>query len=105
MIAASHPGHRSSALIMECLDEIKRLQARKAKRAAFVAPTVEELTEFFADGDVFKNGSAAVMAECFHDHYTANSWKVGRVPMVDWRAAARGWESRAKAKAAVSPRL
>lgn len=30
-------------------------------------------------------------AEPFHDHYTANGWMIGRTPMKDWKAAAKGW--------------
>lgn len=105
MAANAHPGNRSAAMILELVEAVRELQKRKAKRAAFTPPTVEELTGFFAEGEVFKNGSAKEMAELFHDHYTANSWKVGRVPMVDWRAAARGWEARARQKATAGPAL
>lgn len=30
--------------------------------------------------------------EAFFDHYQANGWKVGKVPMADWQAAVRTWE-------------
>jgi hypothetical protein len=29
--------------------------------------------------------------EEFFDHFTSNGWRVGRTPMVDWKAAARNW--------------
>ena len=32
-------------------------------------------------------------ARRFMDFYTANGWKVGKVPMNDWKAAVRSWES------------
>ena len=118
LICAAHPGHRSSALILECLEEIKALQARLAKRQAtaekrgqFVPPSVEDVSAFFREGSVWRNGSAGLMAQSFCDHYEANGWRVGRVRMIDWKAAARGWETREKLKAspavgrAVEPRL
>jgi len=86
-------------MILELVEAVRELQKRKAKRASFVPPTVEQVTDFFSEGEVFY-GSAKETAEAFHDHYEANGWKVGRVPMVSWEAAARGWETRAKQKTA-----
>lgn len=100
LICAAHPGHRSSALILECLEEIRRLQARSSKRAGFVAPSVEEVEAVFAAGKVFRNGSAAAQAAAFCDFYGSKGWVVGRVRMTDWRAAARNWERRAAEKVA-----
>lgn len=34
----------------------------------------------------------SVNPEKWFDHYTANGWKVGKVPMKDWQAAVRQWE-------------
>jgi len=28
----------------------------------------------------------------FYNHYESNSWKVGKNPMKDWKAAVRTWE-------------
>jgi hypothetical protein len=105
LICAAHPGHRSSALILECVADIRRLQKRSAKRLGFTPPSVEDVEAVFAAGKVFRNGSAAVQARAFVDHYLSNGWRVGRVPMTDWQAAARGWERRAAEKVApVLPR-
>jgi len=30
----------------------------------------------------------------FYNYYLANGWKVGKNPMKDWHAAARGWVAR-----------
>lgn len=30
----------------------------------------------------------------FFDHYTANGWKRGKTPIVDWKACVRTWENR-----------
>lgn len=48
-------------------------------------PTVEEVRLYWL---------AALLrgdADEFYDHFKANGWKVGRVPMQDWEAAARNW--------------
>ena len=61
-----------------------------SKRTAFVAPPLEEVTNYFSTIEGTKND-----AECFYDHFTANGWKVsGKSPMKDWQAAARIWMRR-----------
>jgi hypothetical protein len=52
----------------------------------FKVPSQQEVAEFFES-----RGGSAGDAERFHDHYTANGWRVGRAAMKDWRAAARNW--------------
>ena len=42
--------------------------------------------------------------EEFYDHFAANGWMVGKVPMKDWNAAARNW-SRNEAKWGKIPTL
>lgn len=59
------------------------------KRAAFVAPSLEEVSIFFQS-----IGGTTAESEMFCDHFTANGWKVGKNPMKDWRAAARNWHRR-----------
>ena len=100
LAANAHPGNRSSALIHELVAEVRRLQKRSAKRAGFVPPGVEDVEAFFAEGEVFKNGTAAAKASEFCDFYASKGWVVGRSRMVDWKASARLWEARAKATAA-----
>jgi len=105
LICAAHPGHKSSALILECLAEIVRLQKRSTRRLGFLAPKAAEVEALFVAGAVFRNGSAAQQASAFIDHYESNGWRVGRVPMTNWQAAARGWQRRAAEKIApVLPR-
>lgn len=61
-----------------------------SKRTAFVAPPLEEVTNYFLTIEGTKND-----AEYFYDHFTANGWKVsGKSPMKDWQAAARIWMRR-----------
>ncbi len=51
-------------------------------------PTVDEVREFCREHNLRMD------AEAFIAHYDSNGWKVGKNPMVDWKAAARGWAKR-----------
>lgn len=63
----------------------------RVKRTRFVPPTPEEATAFFTE-----NGGTATQAQRFCDYYASKGWLVGKSPMKDWHAAARGWISRDK---------
>lgn len=105
MAANAHPGNRSSAMILELVEAVRELQKRKAKRASFVAPSVEAVQEYFAEGEVFRNGTAAVKAAEFIAFYSARGWRLSKgVPMVCWKSACDLWESNARQKA-VGPAL
>lgn len=60
-----------------------------AKRAAFVAPSLEMVKDYF----LTINGSDTD-AECFYDYFTANGWRTGKNPIKEWKAAARNWMRR-----------
>lgn len=64
----------------------KESEKEKEPIKRFVAPTIEQAKEYFAD-----KGGSELEAERFVDHFTANGWKVGKTPMKDWKAAARNW--------------
>lgn len=69
---------------------VKRDDSCATKRAAFVAPSLEEAVNYFSE---IKGTKAD--AEAFCDHFTANGWRVGgKSPMKDWKAAARSWMRR-----------
>ena len=51
-------------------------------------PTVEELTAYARDAGI------ELDAQTMHDWYSSNGWRVGKNPMKDWMAAARGWARR-----------
>ena len=57
----------------------------------FTPPTQEECAAYAAQRGL------TLDVQHFHDHYTANGWKIsGRAPMKDWRAAMRNWARRDK---------
>lgn len=46
----------------------------------------------------YENGLVHVDPQKFYDYYAANGWRMGRGPMVDWRAAIRNWDRQDAAK-------
>ncbi len=89
-----------SSLLEECLLEIRRMKALRKKNESFVAPTIDEVAEFFLKGEAFKLESEKKACQ-FVDYYAAKDWKVGSTKMVDWKAAGRVWEARAKRPSSV----
>ena len=68
----------------------------KLSTKKFVKPEFRELANFMF---IYANEQKinptkdyiAEQANLFLDHYNSNGWKVGKVPMKDWQAAASGW--------------
>lgn len=56
---------------------------------AFRPPSVEDVAGYVAE-----KGLAHVDPESFVNFYASKGWMVGKNKMKDWRAAARGWNSR-----------
>ena len=69
----------------------KRARAR-ASAARFAPPALGECETFFA-----QHGGTVVQATQFHAYYSSNGWRVGKNPMQDWQASARGWIARQQA--------
>lgn len=74
-----------------------RLDALEARQGRFSKPDRESVNAEFA-----KAGMPFTEAEKFWNHYEANGWKVGKVPMKSWKAAITNWrlnyESRGTSK-------
>ena len=68
---------------------------QKPKRKRFVKPTTEEVLEYCAE-----KGYTHVDVDAFMAHYESVGWRVGKNPMVSWRAAVTGWETREKKETA-----
>ena len=66
----------------------KRARARESA-ARFVPPALSDAETFFRE-----NGGTVVQATQFHAYYASNGWRVGKNPMKDWQASARGWIAR-----------
>jgi hypothetical protein len=81
------PG-RKSAAILELCDEVGRLQKRNGKRAAFLAPVIDDVALYGKELGLSRSDCQA-----FIDYHQARGWKLGRTQMVDWRAALRTWKS------------
>ena len=68
---------------------------QKPKRKRFVKPTAEEILGYCAE-----KGYTHVDVDAFVAHYESVGWRVGKNPMVSWRAAVTGWETREKKETA-----
>ena len=58
-----------------------------ASRARSVPPSLEEIDSYC------RERGNQVNARRFMDFYTSNGWRIGKVPMKDWKAAVRSWET------------
>jgi len=63
-------------------------QGKSKPRARFVAPSVAEVAAYVSEKGYTLNPHRFVA------HYEAVGWKVGKNPMVDWKAACRSWQAR-----------
>ena len=70
------------------LSNVKENTKENTKEKRFVKPTLDEIQLYILDNDL------NVDAETFFDFYESKSWKVGKSPMKDWRAALRNWNRR-----------
>jgi hypothetical protein len=79
----------------------KQKQKQKQKDRGAVAPrarpTIEEVRAYCTE-----RGNA-VDPQAWMNHYEANGWRVGKVPMSDWRAAVRTWEKNGVAASTAAP--
>ena len=67
-------------------------------------PTLAEVQAYAADQHP-TSADAQTEAAAFCDHYESNGWRVsGKTPMVNWRAAYRGWMHRRAQFQAAGPR-
>jgi len=88
-------------LLMELAQELAELRARVAVLEAnggqtkgtsrFTPPLACEVKEEMVACCRLKGYRTDANPQEFIDFYESNGWKVGRVSMKDWRAAARNW--------------
>lgn len=60
----------------------------------FTPPTEDELVAYALSINFGAIGDGLELSR-FRDHFEANGWMAGRVPMKDWRAAMRKWKANA----------
>ena len=72
------------------LEEKKKETKKKEKNRSAVPPSLEEVSAYCTERN---NG---ISPQAFIDFYAARDWRVGKVKMVDWKAAVRTWEHRRK---------
>lgn len=72
-------------------------KATREKRAAFVPPTPEEARAYALSIGFRLDGQR------FCAHYTSVGWKVGKNPMIDWKAAVVTWKSSAEPRDLFTP--
>lgn len=77
----------------EELEETSYEVSRARTREKFKPPTAEDVQRYC------RETGHHIDAERFIDHYTANGWRVGKVPMKSWQHAVAGWWRRDQDKA------
>ena len=69
-------------------------QQTKSKGCLFIAPSLEEVADYFLERMPNANSEDALhFADVFISHYTNTGWKYGKNKMKDWKAAVRSaWD-------------
>lgn len=68
----------------------ENIKENKTSRIVFLKPTKTEIIDYINEKQL------KVDSETFIDHYESNGWKVGKVPMKDWKATLRNWDRKTK---------
>ena len=68
-------------------DKVIKNSSKKIKRKVFKIPTEQEVKEYCDKRENNINPAAFVA------HYASKGWMVGKIKMVDWKAAVRTWEN------------
>ena len=66
--------------------EKKKVVKQPYSRRKLTRPSLEQVKEYC------KERNNEVDPQQFLNHYESNGWKIGKVPMADWKAAVRTWE-------------
>lgn len=77
--------------IKESKEILSNESTKKAAKASFTPPTVEEVASYCRER---KNG---INAQAFCDYYARQGWKLSNgIAVKDWKACVRTWENRDK---------
>ena len=89
---SKHSNKNKEEYEYEYKHEEENKKEREGTRATrFTPPTVEEVSGYAAEKGWTDQQFSA---QRFVDFYASKGWIVGKNPMKDWKAAARGWVSR-----------
>jgi hypothetical protein len=77
------------------VDAMIPIDKPKQERKVFKKPAKEDVENYFIEKGL-SIVQSKVEAETFMNHYTSNGWKVGKNPMVDWKATVRTWLTKRK---------
>lgn len=66
----------------------------------FKKPSIGDISQYLTDVKNYDEFTADGFADQFWHYYESNGWRVGKVPMKDWKAALRTWELNQKKYAA-----
>lgn len=92
-ICKTYDNHMSQHMETENENEnINRTETTTAteKKSVFKKPTKTELIDYINEKQL------KVDVDVFIDYYESNGWKVGKVPMKDWKATLRNWDRKTK---------
>lgn len=70
-------------------EEVRLLKSKKSSK--FQKPTIQDVHGYMREKLRGTDGFVQSQSEMFVNHYEANGWLVGKVPMKDWKAAIRNW--------------
>ena len=80
-------------------EEERKVPPNACARAGKARPTFDEVAAYC------RKRGGKVDPNNWYDFYKSNGWKVGKVPMDDWKASVRRWERKEeKRHAAVAPK-
>jgi len=79
-------------------NRIDKNRIDKNKERGFTPPSLDEIKSYITERNI-----TPFTAETFFDFYESKGWMVGKTKMKDWKAAVRGWESRATNKKQPKP--
>lgn len=67
-------------------EHMENKDINKDRNKNFIPPTVEEVATYC------RERCNSVVAQIWHDFYSAKGWMIGKNKMKDWKAAVRTWE-------------
>jgi hypothetical protein len=80
-ICSTHDEHMENENINRDITPVNKETSK-----SFIPPTIEEVQAYC------RERCNSVVAQVWHDFYSAKGWMIGKNKMKDWKAAVRTWE-------------